>query len=91
MKKEVRTQIIFIVCFLAAWQFVYQTQAFSDLVFPSLGEIGKSFVEGFQDDSLLSYTLYSMELIAKGLMRYQLAHVSASSQAPAKMFSSLLE
>ncbi len=67
MKKEVRTQIIFIVCFLAAWQFVYQTQAFSDLVFPSLGEIGKSFVEGFQDDSLLSYTLYSMELIAKGL------------------------
>ena len=37
------------------------------LSFPSLQAIGQAFVDGFRDDSLLSYTMYSMELIAKGL------------------------
>ena len=67
MKREVKTQIIFILCFLAAWQFVYQMQVFPKLSFPSLQAIGQAFVDGFRDDSLLSYTMYSMELIAKGL------------------------
>lgn len=67
MKQEIRTQIIFIICFLAAWQAVYAMQAFPPILFPSLGEIGAAFVEGFRDDSLLTYTLYSMSLIVRGL------------------------
>ena len=65
--KEIRTQIIFIICFLAVWQIVYQMQAFPELLFPSLKEIGSSFVTGFKDNSLLEYTLYSMSLIVKGM------------------------
>ena len=51
--KEIRTQIVFIICFLAAWQIVYQMQAFPELLFPSLKEIGSSFVTGFKYNSLL--------------------------------------
>ncbi len=65
--KEIRTQIIFIICFLAAWQIVYQMQMFPAIMFPSLKDIGESFINGFKDDSLLTYTLYSMSLIIRGL------------------------
>lgn len=67
MKQEVRTQIIFIVCFIAAWQAVYQMQAFPEIMFPSVKEILDSFIQGFRDNSLMEYTLYSMSLIIKGL------------------------
>lgn len=66
--KEARTQIIFIICFLAAWQIVYQMGTFNPIVFPSLKDIGQSFIEGFRDDSLMTYTLYSMSLIIRGLL-----------------------
>ncbi len=66
--KEIRTQIIFIVCFLAAWQIVYQMQMFPEIMFPSLKDVGESFVDGFKDDSLMTYTMYSMSLIVKGLV-----------------------
>lgn len=66
--KEARTQIIFVICFLIAWQFVYQMQVLPEITFPSLKDIGESFIEGFRDDSLMSYTLYSMSLILKGLV-----------------------
>lgn len=66
--KEVRTQIIFIICFLIAWQFVYQMQVLPELTFPSLKDIGESFITGFRDDSLMTYTMYSMSLILKGLV-----------------------
>lgn len=62
-KQEIRTQIIFIICFIAVWQIVYQMQAFPEIMFPSATEILRSFVEGFKDDSLLEYTLYSLSLI----------------------------
>jgi len=67
MKSEIRAQIVFIICFLAAWQVVYQMQAFPELMFPSLKAIGESFIEGFRDESLFTYTMYSMSLIVKGL------------------------
>lgn len=47
---------------------VYHMQVFPTLVFPSLSDIGESFVKGFRDDSLMTYTLYSMSLIVKGLV-----------------------
>lgn len=52
--KEARTQIIFIICFLIAWQFVYQMQVLPELTFPSLKDIGESFITGFRDDSLMT-------------------------------------
>lgn len=67
-KQEIRTQIIFIICFLAAWQIVYSMSVFPELIFPSLPDIGTAFVEGFRDGSLMSYTLYSMGLIIRGLV-----------------------
>ena len=63
--KEARTQIIFIICFLAAWQIVYQMGTFNPIVFPSLKDLGQSFIEGFRDDSLMTYTLYSMSLLLR--------------------------
>lgn len=66
-KQEVRTQIVFVICFLAAWQAIYTMQAFPELLFPSVGQIAESFVEGFRDGGLLSYTMYSLSLIIKGL------------------------
>ena len=87
MKQELRTQVIFIVCFLAVWQIVYQMQAFPELIFPSLGEIGRSFVEGFRDDSLMTYTLYSMSLIIKGLfIGIGLAFIFSSLAVVSKIF-----
>ena len=65
--KEARTQIIFVICFLVVWQIVYEMQAFSELIFPSLKDIGQSFIDGFREDSLFTFTMYSMSLILKGL------------------------
>ena len=88
--KEIRTQIIFIICFLAAWQMVYQMQAFPELLFPSLKEIGSSFVTGFKDNSLLEYTLYSMSLIVKGMgIAVVLAFVFSGVAVVSRVFHSI--
>lgn len=88
--KEIRTQIIFIICFLAAWQAVYQMQVFPQLMFPSLKEIGESFINGFKDDSLLQYTLYSMSLIIKGLaIGIVLAFIFSSIAVVSKTFHAI--
>ncbi|MCI9596844.1 MAG: ABC transporter permease subunit [Firmicutes bacterium] len=88
--KEIRTQIIFIICFLAAWQVVYQMQVFPQMMFPSLKEIGQSFIDGFKDDSLLQYTLYSMSLIIKGLaIGIVLAFIFSSIAVVSKIFHSI--
>ena len=87
MKEELRTQVIFIICFLAAWQIVYQMQAFPELMFPSLADIGGSFIEGFRDDSLMTYTLYSMSLIVRGLLiGIILAFIFSSIAVVSKVF-----
>ena len=86
-KQERRTQIIFIICFIAVWQIVYQMQAFPEIMFPSATEILRSFVEGFKDDSLLEYTLYSMGLIVRGLaIGIVLAFIFSSIAVVSKIF-----
>lgn len=86
-KQEIRTQIIFIISFLAAWQVVYAMEAFPPILFPSLADIGQAFVEGFRDDSLLTYTLYSMSLIVKGLaVGIVLAFIFSSLAIVSKIF-----
>ena len=42
-------------------------EIFDEILFPSLTEIGQGFVDGFKDNSLMDYTLYSMSLLIKGL------------------------
>lgn len=87
MKQEIGTQIIFVICFLAAWQAVYAMQAFPELLFPSVGQIMESFLDGFKDGGLLSYTMYSMSLIAKGLgIGIVLAFVFSSLAIVSKIF-----
>lgn len=87
MKEEVRTQIIFIVCFLVAWQVVYQMQAFPEIMFPSLKDIGQSFIDGFRDGDLLTYTMYSLSLIVRGLaIGIVLAFIFSSIAVVSKIF-----
>ena len=64
---EVRDQIIFILCFIAAWYAVYKMGVFSELIFPSPSAVVNGLIEGFRDNSLMDYTLYSMSLIVRGL------------------------
>lgn len=67
LRNEIRDQLIFVLCFIAAWYVVYNMGVFKELIFPSPTQIGEAFIEGFRDNSLMTYTLYSMSLIAKGL------------------------
>ncbi len=65
-------------------------QVFPQLMFPSLAEIGESFVDGFKDDSLLAYTLYSMSLIIKGLaIGIVLAFIFSSIAVVSKTFHAI--
>ncbi|MDO4834256.1 MAG: ABC transporter permease subunit [Bacillota bacterium] len=67
-RTEIRDQIIFIICFIGAWYLVNRLGLVSSLVFPSPGEIGNAFIKGFAEGELISYTLFSLKLIAKGLL-----------------------
>ena len=63
-RSEIRDQIIFIICFIAAWHVVYKMRLFSPTAFRYIGE---SFVTAFTENDMLSYTGHSLLLIAKGL------------------------
>lgn len=90
IKHEIKTQIIFVISFLVAWQIVYQMQVFEELLFPSLKDIGQSFIDGFKDDSLLTYTAYSMTLIVKGLaIGIALAFIFSSIAVVSKTFHAI--
>ena len=59
-------------------------------MFPSLGDIGRSFLEGIKDDSLLSYTMYSISLILKGLLiGIVLAFIFSSLAVVSKTFHAI--
>lgn len=66
MKKNI-IKIVFVIGLVILWQIIYQLQIFPKLMFPSVTSIIKSLINGFQNDSLLKMTGYSMKLIAKGL------------------------
>lgn len=66
-RKEIRDQIIFIACFILAWQLVYRMRLFSPTAFPSVGEISNSFLTAFTENDMLTYTGHSLLLILKGL------------------------
>ena len=67
IRQEIRDQIIFLICFIGAWYVVYKMKFFNALIFPSPAQIGNALIKGFTENDLMSYTLYSMGLIVKGL------------------------
>ncbi len=67
LKSEIRDQIIFLICFVLAWYAVYKMQVFNELLFPSPKQIFDAFIKGFEEDGMMTYTLYSLSLIVKGL------------------------
>ena len=87
---EVRDQIIFIICFIAAWYVVYKMRVFSPTAFPSVGSIGESFVTAFTMNDMLSYTGHSLLLIAKGLaIGIGLAFIFSSLAVVSKHFHAI--
>ncbi|MGI6722051.1 MAG: ABC transporter permease [Anaerovoracaceae bacterium] len=65
--KEVRTQIIFLICFFAVWQLCNKTGLVADNALPSLEEILRSLKKAFVEDDLAMSTLYSLGLLGRGL------------------------
>ena len=66
MKNKILTRLIFVAVLLAIWEYVSKTSSVP-LMFPTLEKIGEAFITGFTNNDLLSYTLYSLGLITKGL------------------------
>ena len=88
--KNLRNQIVFIVAVLVVWQVVYQMGSFPELMFPSLGKIFQSLIKGFSRDGLGAMTLYSLSLIAKGLLiGIVLAFILSGLSIVSKMFYSI--
>lgn len=88
--KNLRNQIVFIVAVLVVWQVVYQMGSFPELMFPSLGKIFQSLIKGFSQDGLGAMTLYSLSLIAKGLLiGIVLAFILSGLSIVSKMFYSI--
>lgn len=65
--KNAVAQIIFIIAVLVLWQFLYNQEVWSKLLFPSLGSIGKAFVAAFMEKNLGGMVMHSLQLIIKGL------------------------
>ncbi len=68
LRKDATKQVIFIICFGIAWGTIYNMQIFNPLVFPKGTDVFVNLYEGFVYDDLLDMTMYSMELIGKGLI-----------------------
>lgn len=87
---ELRDQVIFIICFIAAWYVVYKMRVFSPTAFPAVGEIGRSFVTAFTENDMLTYTGHSMLLIVKGLaIGIGLAFIFSSIAVVSKHFHAI--
>ena len=71
MNKNIKNslvKIIFIVSVLILWQGLYTLKIWPEILFPSLGDIGKAFVTAFTERELGTMVLHSLSLIIKGLI-----------------------
>ena len=71
MNKNIKNslvKIIFIVSVLILWQVLYTLKIWPEILFPSLGDIGKAFVTAFTERELGTMVLHSLSLIIKGLI-----------------------
>ena len=71
MNKNIKNslvKIIFIVSVLILWQVLYTLKIWPEILFPSLGDIGKAFVTAFTERELGTMVLHFLSLIIKGLI-----------------------
>lgn len=66
-KRKILTQIVFIVLFLAGWQILYASEIWPEILFPSLGKIGRALITAFTQRGLGSMVLHSLRLLLEGL------------------------
>ena len=68
MNKNIKNslvKIIFIVSVLILWQVLYTLKIWPEILFPSLGDIGKAFVTAFTERELGTMVLHSLSLISE--------------------------
>lgn len=66
--KSVIAQISFIIAALAIWQLLYSLDIWPDILFPSLGTIGKAVIAAFAKRNFGGMVLHSLGLLVKGLL-----------------------
>ena len=89
-RSELRDQIIFLICFVVAWEVVYKMQVFSPTAFPAVDDIGKSFITAFTANDMLTYTGHSLLLLVKGLaIGIGLAFIFSSLAVVSKHFNAI--
>lgn len=93
--KKCKIQLIFIAIILILWEIVFRLELFPAIMFPSLLSIGKSFINGFIKDGLAQMILYSLSLIARGLLigiilAFILSSLSIVSKTINKIYSLLV-
>ncbi len=88
--KKLRAQLIFLAALLAVWQTLYMLEVFPKILFPSIGDIIGEFIDGFREDNLAEYTLYSVSLLIRGLFwGVLLAFVFSALSMVSKTFHSI--
>ena len=66
-KKQIISQIIFIIAFISIWQILYYLGIWPKLLFPSIQDIGAAFVDAFTNKNLGSMIGHSFKLLCEGL------------------------
>ncbi|MGH4051947.1 MAG: ABC transporter permease [Clostridium sp.] len=93
MKSRIlNSKIFWIAILIFIWQIIYMTGDFSKLIFPSIEEILISLYNSIVSGELIYQTIYSLELIFKGLcIGLILAVILSSMSMLFKPFSALIE
>lgn len=60
--------ILFVIAIIIIWQVLYMMEVWPELLFPSIGSIGKSFVSSFSQNNFTDAIIYSLTLLMKGLL-----------------------
>ena len=68
LKTDAAKQILFVTCFVAAWEIIYKQQVFNAVLFPSGKDILRNLYTGVAEEGLFSMVLYSLRLLGKGLL-----------------------
>ena len=66
--KKIGTTLIVVACLAILWQIAYWCKLFPEIMFPSLLDIGKALLRGFEKDGLSESILFSLRLIGWGMI-----------------------
>jgi len=85
-------RIFWMAIFMLIWEMIYLSHSFSPLILPSLGTILKSMYSNLLSGELIKETLYSLNLIFKGLgIGIIISITLASLSFVSKLFEGLVE